>query len=254
VSSSILATRLARHEQPPDGFVIEGPVAGGHNAPPRDKVEYGDRDKVNPEDIVRLSRPFWLAGGYDSPDKLKEAKDKGANGIQVGTAFLICRDSALESSVRDKIINQAVGSGVEVVTDMRASPTGLPFKVAQLPGTLSEDSVYKTRIRKCDLGYLREPYAELREDGTEVINYRCPAEPEKVYIKKGGDLANTIGRVCLCNGLLSTIGLGQIRRGEVEKPIITAGDILTDVARQLVAFYGRSFSAGEVVRFLRSSN
>ena len=39
VSSHVLATMLAQRVEPPvDGFVIEGPTAGGHNAPPRGKL------------------------------------------------------------------------------------------------------------------------------------------------------------------------------------------------------------------------
>jgi nitronate monooxygenase len=252
VSSNTLVKTLSRHENPPNGFVIEGPVAGGHNASPRNKIEYGERDQVDLEAVAEFGRPFWLAGGYDSPEKLKEAKDSGANGIQVGTAFLISQDSALDPSVRDIIIDRAVDSGIEVVTDMQMSPTGLPFKVAQLPGTLSDEKVYRDRSRKCDFGYLRELYAVPQNDGTEVIDYRCAAEPVKNYTRKGGQLEDTIGRICLCNGLMATIGLGQTRHGQPEKPIITAGDILTDVTRRLVGIYGRRFSAGEVIRFLRS--
>jgi NAD(P)H-dependent flavin oxidoreductase YrpB (nitropropane dioxygenase family) len=250
VSSNTLAKRLSGNEDPPSGFVIEGFVAVGHNAPPRDKIEYGDRDMVNLDDIEGLRLPFWLAGGYDSPDRLKEAKDSGANGIQVGTAFLLCQDSGIDPTIRAKIIDKAIEVGLSVKTDMRASPTGLPFKVAQLSGTLSETEVYEARNRKCDLGYLREPYADVQEDGREVIKYRCAAESVDDYSAKGGSIEDTIGRVCLCNGLMATIGLGQTRHDVEEKPIITSGDILTEVARKLVAIYGPRFSAGDVVRFL----
>jgi nitronate monooxygenase len=262
VASNTLVKALSQHDNPPDGFVIEGPVAGGHNALPRNKVEYGERDQVNLEAVAEFGRPFWLAGGYDSPEKLKEAQDRGANGIQVGTAFLMSRDSALDTEVRERIIDLVIGDGIEVVTDMKASPTGLPFKVAQLPGTLSDAKVYQERNRICDLGFLREAYVVIGEDGNavvgkdgkEVIDYRCAAEPVANYVKKGGKLEDTLGRLCLCNGLMATIGLGQTRRGRPEPAVITAGDILSEVTQRLVGIYGRSFSAGEVVRYLRSSN
>ena len=262
VASNTLVKALSQHDNPPNGFVIEGPVAGGHNAPPRNKVEYGERDLVNLEDVAEFGHPFWLAGGYDSPEKLKEAQDCGANGIQVGTAFLMSRDSALDPEVRGKIIDRVIGGGVEVVTNMKASPTGLPFKVVQLPGTLSDTETYEDRSRKCDLGFLREAYvvvdkdgnAVVDENGKEVTDYRCAAEPVANYVKKGGKLEDTLGRICLCNGLMATIGLGQTRRGRPEKPVITAGDILSEVTQRLVDIYGRSFSAGDVVRYLRNGN
>jgi NAD(P)H-dependent flavin oxidoreductase YrpB (nitropropane dioxygenase family) len=168
----------------------------------------------------------------------------------------------LDTEVRERIIDLVIGDGIEVVTDMKASPTGLPFKVAQLPGTLSDAKVYQERNRICDLGFLREAYVVIGEDGNavvgkdgkEVIDYRCAAEPVANYVKKGGKLEDTLGRLCLCNGLMATIGLGQTRRGRPEPAVITAGDILSEVTQRLVDIYGRSFSAGEVVRYLRSSN
>ena len=56
VSSNTLATTMLRRANGRvDGFVIETPTAGGHNAPPRGKLQlnaagepvYGERDQVN---------------------------------------------------------------------------------------------------------------------------------------------------------------------------------------------------------------
>ena len=68
-----------------DGLVIESPTAGGHNAPPRGKLQlnaagepvYGERDQVNLAELRELGVPFWLAGGYGSPEKLRDALDAG---------------------------------------------------------------------------------------------------------------------------------------------------------------------------------
>jgi len=43
------------------------------------KSNMRERDQVNLEAVAEFGRPFWLAGGYDSPEKLKEAQDRGAN-------------------------------------------------------------------------------------------------------------------------------------------------------------------------------
>lgn len=94
-------------------------------------------------------------------------------------------------------------------TDALASPTGFPFKVVQLPGTVSEPATYEARTRICDLGYLRQPYRTA--DGK--VGYRCPAEPIEDYVKKGGKIEDTVGRKCICNGLIATVGMGQVRKG-----------------------------------------
>ena len=111
--------------------------------------------------------------------------------------------------------------------------------------SVADPAVYDARTRKCDLGYLREAYA--KADGT--LGYRCSAEPVSAYVRKGGDASATEGSVCLCNGLMATCGLGQVRSdGRVEPPLLTSGDSLNDV-RDLLA--GRSsYSAGDVIAYL----
>ncbi len=54
---------------------------------------YGERDAVNIAGLRALGVPFWLAGGYGSPEKVREALDQGAAGVQVGTAFAFTEES-----------------------------------------------------------------------------------------------------------------------------------------------------------------
>jgi nitronate monooxygenase len=116
---------------------------------------------------------------------------------------------------------------MRVFTDPQASPTSFPFKVVQLPGTIADAEVYRARARVCDLGYLREAYRAA--DGS--IGFRCPAEPVSAYVGKGGVIADTVGRKCICNALVANIGLGQ-RRGRTDEPgIVTAGDDLAGLLR-----------------------
>jgi len=232
VSSATLASHLNRSSfGSPDGFVVEAPIAGGHNAPPRGKTTYnehgepiyGDRDRIDIEAIAQIGLPFWLAGGYGSKEQLDAAISQGAAGVQVGTAFAFCEESGFEPSLKARVL-KAIGLGkAHVKTDALASPTGFPFKVAEIEGTIGIEAVGNERKRICDLGYLREPYR--KESGK--IGYRCPSEPEKDYVAKGGKIEDTIGRRCLCNGLVSAIGLEQKRMdGTKELPLVTAGDDL----------------------------
>ncbi|SRR6266567_809433 len=257
VSSNTLAsTMLRRANGVVNGLVVEGPTAGGHNAPPRGKMQlnageplYGDRDRVNVAELRDLGAPFWLAGGYGSRARLAEALSQGATGVQVGTAFAFSRESGLRDDLKNRLLAQAAAGTGQVFTNPLASPTGYPFKVAQLEGSLSDAPVYEDRNRVCDLGFLRELYAT--PDG--AIGYRCSAEPAACFQKKGGDEAATAGRICLCNALLSNIGHAQIRRnGSLEPPLVTVGDDLNTVARFLAP--GRdSYSAADVIESILDS-
>ena len=255
-SNTLAATMLRRATGKVNGFVIESPTAGGHNAPPRGKLQlnaagepvYGERDRVNLADLRALGVPFWLAGGYGSPGKLREALDEGAAGVQVGTAFAFSEESGLRQDLKRTLVAQAVAGSGEVFTDPLASPTGFPFKVAQLNGTSSDAGVYQARKRVCDLGYLREPYAT--EDGK--IGYRCASEPVANYLSKGGKVEDTVGRKCLCNALLANIGHAQTRKdGTVEPALVTVGDDLNSVV-QFLAPGQISYSAVDVVHSLLS--
>ena len=255
-SNTLAATMLRRASGPVNGLVIESPTAGGHNAPPRGKLQlsatgepiYGVRDQVDLAGLRDLGVPFWLAGGWGSPSKLREALNEGAAGIQVGTAFAFSNESGLRPDLKRTLIAQAAAGKGEVFTDPLASPTGFPFKVAQLHGTSSDEGVYQARKRVCDLGYLREPYAT--ENGG--IGYRCASEPVANYLSKGGKVEDTVGRKCLCNALLANIGHAQTRKdGTAEPALVTVGDDLNSVV-QFLAPGQLAYSARDVVEILLS--
>ncbi len=254
ISSSVLAATLVKKTSPPvDGFVVEAPSAGGHNAPPRGQPiynargepVYGQRDEVDLKVIADFGLPFWLAGSMGSNEALNEAMAKGAKGIQVGTAFALCDESGLDRRLKNEIIDLALSGRLDVLTDPLASPTGFPFKIARVPGTNSEQSLYEARARRCDLGYLREPY--MKENRT--IGYRCSSEPISQYAEKGGELKQTDSRKCLCNGLMANIGLPQIASGVEERPLVTLGDDVKNISRFIIGG-ARTFSARNVISTL----
>ncbi len=225
VSSDKLATFLNRDETiRPDAFIYEAPNAGGHSAPPRGKFSldetgepiYGKKDLPNWDVLMGTELPVWIAGGMGSPEGLATAQSLGAVGVQVGTPFAMSKESGLAPHLRDEMMDKLRASTLSVRNDMLASPTGFPFKIAK------RDDAERPRL--CDLGYLRTPYE--RENGR--IGYRCASEPIDEYVAKGGDIADTEGRACLCNGLMATTGLGQTRKdGYVEPPVVTLGQDLS---------------------------
>ncbi len=258
VSSATLALTLAKKSSGRvDGFVIEGDVAGGHNAPPRGTLQlsaegepiYGPRDVPDLAKFRELGLPFWLAGAQATPAKLAAARELGAAGIQVGTAFAFCEESGVDRGLKRQVIRSSRTSPVRVFTDPAASPTGFPFKVAQVPDTLSDPATYAARRRVCDLGYLRRLYRT--PDGG--IGYRCPAEPVEDYVRKGGDPADTVGRKCLCNGLVATVGFAQVDGSQAEPPLVTAGNDLTELSR-FVPTDVDEYTAEDVVWYLRGQD
>jgi nitronate monooxygenase len=258
VSSEVLAITLAKKSNGKvDGFIIEGPTAGGHNAPPRGPLHlnekgepiYGPKDQVDLSTFRKLGLPFWLAGSCADPEVLKGALADGASGIQVGTVFAYCEESGLMDSIKRKVFGHALKGDLKVFTDPQASPTGFPFKIVELEGTTSETEEYEARPRQCDLGYLRTAFK--RKDGT--VGYRCPGEPLDVYLQKEGTIEETPGKKCICNGLMSAIGLSQEQKGLYrEKPIVTSGD---DLARVVTFLKGNklSYSADDVIQYLLGS-
>jgi NAD(P)H-dependent flavin oxidoreductase YrpB (nitropropane dioxygenase family) len=254
VASNSLATAMARKANGSvEGFVIEGPTAGGHNAPPRGARQhnargepvYGERDRVDLTKIAELGVPFWVAGGAGHPDRLSEAREAGAAGVQVGTLFAYCRESGLTESHRRRVLLAAANGGVDVLTEDNASPTGFPFKTIQLEGTLAATDVYERRERRCDLGYLRAAY----RTSSGRVDYRCPAEPVDTFVKKGGDATATVGRKCLCNALMANVGHGQVVDGvTVEPALFTAGDDLRSIGTFLAS--RTSYSAADVIDYL----
>jgi nitronate monooxygenase len=255
ISSVVLAKALIKRATGKiDGFVIEAPTAGGHNAPPRGPLNldeggepiYGMKDVVDLPKIKQLGLPFWLASGYDSPELLQDALDAGAVGIQMGTAFGFCAESALDETLKSRTIQKVLDQEIEVRTDPLISPTAYPFKVVQLEGTQSDPKVYQNRIRLCDVGMLRHLYK--RADGK--VGFRCPAEPVEQYVAKEGNPEDTVGRQCLCNNLCATAGYPQHRKdGYVEPPLVTAGDGLAAIGKYIKPGH-HSYTVRDVLNYL----
>jgi nitronate monooxygenase len=80
VSSATLANMLVKKSTGRvDGFIVEEHTAGGHNAPPRGKLQladdgqpiYGDRDVADLAAMQALGLPFWSAGSYAARDVIE---------------------------------------------------------------------------------------------------------------------------------------------------------------------------------------
>jgi nitronate monooxygenase len=226
----------------PDGFIIEHHTAGGHNAGPQGPMKldetgqpiYSELDEPDLSAIRKIGLPFWLAGGYGNRERIQWALGQGATGVQVGTVFALAEESGMKPAYRNAVLNE-IKKGLDdavLVQTTLFSPTGFPFKVAQIEGTLSDNNVYNARPRLCDIGLLQQRgLSKVDENGNRRLFQRCAAAPVESFKKKRGLPFNTDSRRCLCNGLLSTVGLGQIKPHMEEPAIITLGNHLENVRR-----------------------
>jgi NAD(P)H-dependent flavin oxidoreductase YrpB (nitropropane dioxygenase family) len=255
VSTDVLATLMTKRLPANSirGFVVEKPTAGGHNAPPRAKgvfdetgqPVYGSKDEVCFKNLESLNIPFWIAGSLASPEGLAEAHALGAVGIQAGSIFALSENSGMKSAYRLEMRRLGYEGKLVIRTDPKASPTGFPFKVAQLNGTQSDSVVYDKRKRICDLSALLVPY-KLSET---KIGFRCSSEPILDYLRKGGKLEDAVGARCLCNGLFSAAGFGN----PDELPIFTMGDDVSFLTH-LMKDENDSYGAVEAIKYLSSAN
>ena len=255
ISSAVLAkAMMTKASGPVDGFVIEGNTAGGHNAPPRGKMQlndkgepiYSEKDETDLEIMRSLKLPFWLAGGYGHPHKLKEALALGATGIQAGTAFALTKESKLTSRIKNDCIDGIRNDTLETLTDPLASPAGYPFKMTSLEYSVANQKTYEDRKRICDLGFVSQVYK--RQDGS--LGYRCPSEPIEVYVSKGGARNDTIGRKCICNGLAANVGIGLTRKnGYAEPPMVCLGKDIANL-KPIIKPDSNEITAKEVIEYI----
>ncbi|MCX5584410.1 hypothetical protein [Streptomyces erythrochromogenes] len=231
--------------------MIETSGAGGHSAPPRGPVRldaggepvHGPRDHPDLAKMAALGLPFWLAGGQGRPEAVAAAR-RGRGRRPDRQRLRPVRGVGDGPAPARALRGRARAGTLTVRNDPDASPTSFPFKVAELPGTVSEPEVAAARRRVCDLGFLRTPVR-----GPRGLLHRCAAEAVRAYVRKGGDEADTTGRQCLCNGLPATIGLAQRRPGgRVEPPLVTIGKDLSFLPA--LSPDEAPYTAADVVRWL----
>ena len=173
------------------GFVVEAPPpaattrrrAAGPTSTRAARPIYGERDRADLQVCATSAcRSGWPASGH-SPPRCTRRWRSAPPACRSGTLFAFCEESGLDAGAQAAGHDRARTARPTGLHRPGASPTGFPFKVLELPATLSEAEVYEQRTRVCDLGYLRQAYRT--EDGT--VGYRCAAEPVADYVAKGGD-------------------------------------------------------------------
>lgn len=212
----------------PDAVVLEGPLAGGHLGFKLEELQLESNRLENLLPPVKEMAekhggfPVIVAGGiYDHDDIVRFLK-MGADGVQMGTRFLVTRESSATDAYKQAVIDARKED--ILVAHNPGSPSGLPFMVIRQSG-MYQDALSKKRKPLCNKGYM------LRPDRNGVFN-QCD-----------GRLENSTS-FCICNGLLSSAGYNS----DLGKPLYTVGangyriDRLTTVKALMAELTGKQMT------------
>jgi len=199
----IICKKWERLGYRPDAVVLEGPLAGGHLGFRFEDLGLESNRLENLFPLVKEVSllhggfPVIVAGGiFDHKDIVKFLK-MGADGVQMGTRFLVTEESSATPAYKQAVIN-AKKEDI-LVAQKPGSPCGLPFMVLrQSPMFVS--ALKAMRKPHCDKGYV------LTKNGDGRYT-KCMAKDDNA------------ASFCICNGLLSSAGYNP----QTEEPLYTVG-------------------------------
>jgi nitronate monooxygenase len=167
-----------------------------------------------------------VAGGIYSHDDIVRFLKMGADGVQMGTRFLVTAESSATDAYKQAVIN--AGEEDIIVAQNPGSPCGLPFMVIK-ESPMFYNGLTGKRKPRCDKGYV------LTKD-KEGNFTQCRAKVDDgCYF-------------CICNGLLSSAGYNP----DVEDPLYTVGvngyrvDKLTTVKELMSELTGKESGTAKV--------
>lgn len=138
-----------KYNRLPDAIIIEGKKAGGHLG-----YSYSELEQMNDADLLHTLRevkkylsqdsimkdiPVFVAGGITDSKEVEIYLKNGANGIQVGTAFAISKESDASKEYKEILIKAKTEDTLVI-----QSPVGLPARAIKTPYLYE-----KTAPRKC---------------------------------------------------------------------------------------------------------
>lgn len=158
-AAAILAKKWStKYGRLPDGFVVEGPMAGGHlgfKAEQLDDPEFAIEKLV--AEVVEAVKPFEeasgkaipviAAGGIYTGADIKRMLDLGASGVQMGTRFVATIECDADVAFKEAY----VAAGKDDVTIIK-SPVGMPGRALKnvfLDRVAAGETVPKVCPYKC---------------------------------------------------------------------------------------------------------
>ncbi len=128
----IIQKWLKRYSYLPDGFVVEGPMAGGHLGFKPEQLDNPDfcLEKLVSEVLVEVKKyenkyqkriPVIAAGGVYNGNDIRKYLKLGASGVQLGTRFAVTHECDADLKFKQALINAKKEDLVII-----KSPVGLP--------------------------------------------------------------------------------------------------------------------------------
>lgn len=187
----------------PDAVVLEGPLAGGHLGFKIDQIDLESNRLENllpPVKEIALKYgdfPVIVAGGIYTYNDIVRFMKMGADGVQMGTRFLVTEESSASAAYKKAVVESKEDD--IVIAHDPGSPCGMPFRVIK-QSPMYASALKKLRAPKCDKGYLL-----LKDEEGKFT--RCLAKESNEH------------HFCICNGLLSSGGYNP----DKEEPLYTVG-------------------------------
>ncbi len=210
-SLELICKKWEKQGYRPDACILEGPLAGGHLG---FRVEDIDKEENKLENLLPKVKetakkygdfPVIAAGGIFDRRDIDNIMKLGADGVQMGTRFLVAEESGASMDYKQAVIN--VKSENIIVAYRPGSPCGFPFRIIK-NSPMYISAIKKNRKPRCNMGYL------LMRDNEGKLT-KCSAKEENYQ------------SFCICNGLLSSSGYNS----EIEEPLYTVGVVAEKVTR-----------------------
>lgn len=123
----IIKSWARKHNRMPDGFVFEGPKAGGHLGFKEEQLEIADENyyktimEIKAEIASIPECKLIVGGGVFTRDDVEKALSYGADGVQVGTRFVATEECDAPESFKQAYVNCSKDD-IAIIK----SPVGMP--------------------------------------------------------------------------------------------------------------------------------
>lgn len=141
-----------KFDREPDAIIVEGAKAGGHLGFKKDELDSSTNQVL--KDIVKeltdhlkslsMKIPVIAAGGIYTTDDIKEAMDAGAEGVQIGTRFVVTEECDASDAYK-----QAYIDAKEEDIKIMMSPVGLPGRALNNPFLKKVEEEGRVKVKKC---------------------------------------------------------------------------------------------------------